>query len=95
MVLTLDTYKAKNWEEVIKAFVAQYEYNQELDVTIRDLETTRQEQRESFAGFLTRWRNKAAKMVQERSSENRDQKPPEYLQGENDVPIHQFFRRSI
>ena len=31
---TLDTYKAKNWEGVVKAFIAQYEYNQELDVTI-------------------------------------------------------------
>ena len=61
---SLDTHKTRNWEEVVKIFITQYEYNQELDVTIRDFETTRQEFKESFIEFLTRWRNKAAKMVQ-------------------------------
>ena len=51
---TLDTHKSRNWEEVVKAFITQYEYNQELDVIIRDLETTRQEFKESFMEFLTR-----------------------------------------
>ena len=47
----------------MKAFVTQYEYNLEFDVTIRDLETTRQEYKESFARFLTRWREKVSKMI--------------------------------
>ena len=34
---SLDTHKTRNWEEVIKAFVTKYEYNEELDVTIKDL----------------------------------------------------------
>ena len=67
---TLDVHVTKSWEGVVKAFVVQYEYNQELDITIRDLETTRQEYKESFAGFLTRWRNKAAKMVQRPSEKD-------------------------
>ena len=48
---------------MVKAFVTQYEYNQELDMTVRDLEMTRQEYKELFAEFLTRWREKAAKMI--------------------------------
>ena len=65
----LDTQKTKNWENVVKAFITQYEYNKEFDVTSRDFETTRQKYNVSFAKFLTRLRNKAAKMVQ-RPSEN-------------------------
>ena len=61
---TLDTHKTMNWEEIVKAFITQYKYNQELEVTISDLETTRKEFKESLAKFLTRLRNKAAKIVQ-------------------------------
>ena len=61
---TLDLHITKNWEEVVKAFITQYEYNQKLDVTFRDLKTTMQEYKESFAEFLICWRNKATKMVQ-------------------------------
>ena len=60
---TLNTHKARNQEEVVKAFITQYKFNQDLDVTIRDLETTRQDFKESFAEFLTHWRNKTAKTV--------------------------------
>ena len=60
---TLDTHNTKNWAEVVEDFITQYEYKQELDVTIKDLETFRQEYKESFTEFLTRWRNKVAKMV--------------------------------
>ena len=31
---TLDLHITKNWEEVVKAFISQYEYNKELDVII-------------------------------------------------------------
>ena len=68
---TLQPSKTRIWEEVVKAFVTRYEYNQELDVTVRDLETTRQEYRESFAGFLTRWREKAAKMINRPNERNK------------------------
>ena len=47
----------------MRIFVDHYSYNQELDVTIRDFETTRQGQNELFTAFLTRWRSKAAQMT--------------------------------
>ena len=45
------------------AFVTQYNYNTQLDVTLRDLETTHQNAEETFIDFLSRWRGKAAKMT--------------------------------
>ena len=51
---TMDTHKITNWEGVVKAFITQYEYIQQLNVTIKDLETTRQEFKESLVEFLTR-----------------------------------------
>ena len=56
---TLESYENKNWEKVVKAFITQYEYNQEQGVTMRGLETTSQEYKESFAEFLAQWQNKA------------------------------------
>ena len=34
-----------------------------MDVTRRDLETTKQELKESFFAFITKWRSKAAQMM--------------------------------
>ena len=34
-----------------------------MDITRRDLETTKQEPKESFSSFITRWRAKAAQMT--------------------------------
>ena len=50
----------------MNAFVKQYAYNTELDVTVRDLETTGQDSRESFAMFLTRWRKKVVEVTNRR-----------------------------
>lgn len=44
-------------------FLKQYLYNTKLDVTLKDLETTKQRANESFFEFLTRWRGKATKMI--------------------------------
>ena len=38
--LSLEDSKTKNWEDIMDAFVAQYNYNTQLDVILRDLETT-------------------------------------------------------
>ena len=40
-------------------FLKQYEYNTKLEVSIRDLELTKQRPNESFSDFLTRFMNKA------------------------------------
>ncbi|KAF5934572.1 hypothetical protein HYC85_030743 [Camellia sinensis] len=46
-----------------EAFVAQYSYNTQIEITTRDLETTRQEPKETFSDFVTRWRAKASMMT--------------------------------
>ncbi|KAF5932034.1 hypothetical protein HYC85_028205 [Camellia sinensis] len=53
----------KNWDEMAEAFVAQYSYNTQIEITTRDLETTRQEPKEAFSDFVTRWRAKASMMT--------------------------------
>ncbi|KAJ9185100.1 hypothetical protein P3X46_004767 [Hevea brasiliensis] len=53
----------KDWEELVRRFVQQYSYNTALDVTLRDLETTRQKPNETFSEYLLRWRKKAMKMT--------------------------------
>ncbi|KAF5932856.1 hypothetical protein HYC85_029027 [Camellia sinensis] len=53
----------RNWDEMAEDFDAQYSYNTQIEVTTRDLETTRQEPKESFSDFVTRWRAKASMMT--------------------------------
>ena len=43
-------------------FLKQYEYNTKLEVSIRDLELTKQKLDESFSDFLTRFMNKVGLM---------------------------------
>ena len=51
-----------DWKELCTAFLKQYEYNTKLEVSIRDLELTKQKPNESFSDFLTRFMNKAGLM---------------------------------
>ena len=44
-------------------------YNVDVDITRRDLETTKQEPKESFSTFITKWRAKAAQMMSRPSEE--------------------------
>ncbi|KAF5934224.1 hypothetical protein HYC85_030395 [Camellia sinensis] len=53
----------QNWEKLAKAFVDQYSYNTQLEITTQDLETTYQNPTESFVEFVARWRAKAAQMT--------------------------------
>ena len=41
----------------------------EVDITKRDLETTKQEPKESFSTFITKWRAKVAQMMSRPSEE--------------------------
>ena len=54
---------ARSWEDICREFHKQYKYNMEVDIIRRDLETTKQEQKESFSTFITKWRAKAAQMM--------------------------------
>ena len=50
--LNLDDARAKSWEDIGQEFHKQYKYNMEVDITRRDLETTKQEPKESFSTFI-------------------------------------------
>ena len=65
----LDDTRAKSWEDICCEFHNQYKYNIEVDVTRRDLETTKQEPKESFSTFITKWRSKATQMMYRPSEE--------------------------
>ena len=41
----------------------------EVDITRRDLETTKQEPKESFSTFINKWRAKAVQMMSRPSEE--------------------------
>ena len=51
--LNLDDARARSWEDICHEFHNQYKYNIEVDLTKRDLETTKQKLKESFSTFIT------------------------------------------
>ena len=59
-LLNLDDARVRSWEDICHKFHNQYKYNIEVDVMRRDLETTKEEPKESFSTFITKWRSKAA-----------------------------------
>ena len=58
--LNLDDARARSWKDICRVFHKQYKYNIEVDITKRDLKTTKQESKESFSTFITEWRAKAS-----------------------------------
>ena len=46
--LNLDYARVSSWKDIYREFHKQYKYNIEVDITRRDLETTKQEPKESF-----------------------------------------------
>jgi hypothetical protein len=50
---------SNTWEDICLEFFKQYWFNNEVDVTRRDLETTKQDAKETFSSFIVRWREKA------------------------------------
>lgn len=71
--LSLDESRTRSWEDVCTEFSNHYKYNTEVDVTHRDLETTKQEQNETFSAFITRWRLKASQMTTRPNEEDQIQ----------------------
>lgn len=59
---SIESGKMKIWEDIVREFVLQYSYNSFADVTLRDLEITKQKSNEVFSEFIVRWRRKAASM---------------------------------
>ena len=63
MVLQHGEQYTRNLEDICREFHNQYKYNIEVDVTRRDLETTKQEPKEYFSAFIAKRRSKAAQMM--------------------------------
>ena len=51
---SLDPSKTKVWNELVELFVDQFIFNTIIDVTLRDLETTKQGIGETFSKYMTR-----------------------------------------
>ena len=63
MVLILDPSKTKVWNELVELFVDQFIFITMIDVTLRDLEATKQGIGETFSEYMTRWKGKTSRMV--------------------------------
>ena len=63
MVLILDPSKTKVWNELVELFVDQFIFITMIDVTLRDLEATKQGVGETFSEYMTRWKGKTSRMV--------------------------------
>ena len=53
-----------SWKELCAAFVKQYGLNSQMEVSLKDMQNTKQKFNESFSDYLTRWRGKLAQMRQ-------------------------------
>ncbi|KAI8555312.1 hypothetical protein RHMOL_Rhmol05G0165000 [Rhododendron molle] len=60
--LTLEPSKKRTGEDIGTTFVAQYDFNVDLKMTTRELESSKMGENESFADFVKRWRAKAAQL---------------------------------
>ena len=60
---SLDPSKTNVQNELMGLFGDQFIFTTMIDVTLRDLETTKQGVRETFSEYVTRWKNKASRMV--------------------------------
>ena len=69
----LEITKKKSWEDICEAFVAQFDYNIQLEVTTRELESTKMELNESFVDFIRRWRAKTVQMKEKPSEKDQIQ----------------------
>ena len=49
------------WNELVELFVDQFIFNTINDVTLRDLETTKQGVGDTFSKYMTRWKTKASR----------------------------------
>ena len=58
----MDPSKTKVWNELVELFMDQFVFNTMIDVTVRDLETTKQGVGGTFE-YMTRWNWKASRIV--------------------------------
>ena len=51
---SLDLSKTKVWNKLVKLFMDQFIFNTMIDVTLRDLKTTKQGVGDTFSEYMTR-----------------------------------------
>ncbi|RVW68256.1 hypothetical protein CK203_064687 [Vitis vinifera] len=68
---SLESSRRRSWEDLAQEFLRQYSFSGDTSVTHRELECLRQGSDESVSSFISRWKEKAAEMI-ERPTE-RDQ----------------------
>ena len=59
------------WNDLVKLFMDQFIFNTMIDVTLRDLETTKQRLRETFSEYMTRLKGKVSKIVNRPNEKNK------------------------
>ncbi|RVW95309.1 hypothetical protein CK203_034134 [Vitis vinifera] len=68
---SLESSRRRTWEDLAQEFLRQYSFSGDTSVTRRELEFLRQGSDESVSSFISRWREKAAEMIEQPSE--RDQ----------------------
>ena len=68
---SLESSRRRTWDDLAQEFLRQYSFSGDTSVTRRELEFLRQGSDEYVPSFISRWREKAAEMI-ERPTE-RDQ----------------------
>ncbi|KAI8550423.1 hypothetical protein RHMOL_Rhmol06G0105400 [Rhododendron molle] len=68
--LALEFEHYHTWPKIANAFIKQYVYNVQVELTTQDLEMTMQESNEDFITFVARWGEKATKMKNRPSEED-------------------------
>lgn len=61
---SLETSRRRTWEDLAQEFLRQYSFSGDTSVTRRELEFLRQGSDESVSSFISRWREKAAEMIE-------------------------------
>ncbi|XP_010644038.1 uncharacterized protein LOC104877469 [Vitis vinifera] len=61
---SLESSCRRTWEDLAQEFLRQYSFSGDTSVTRRELEFLRQGSDESVSSFLSRWREKAAEMIE-------------------------------
>ena len=54
--LSLEKHRVAAWKSIVKEFIEHYKSNEELKITRKHLETTKQRDTENVNDFITRWR---------------------------------------
>ena len=60
---SVEPFRLRTWKDMAHEFLTQFAFNANIDVSKRELETTRQRPNESISSFINHWRAKVAGMI--------------------------------